>query len=263
MRRIAVIEDDADMRGLYVALLSKRGYEVTPFKDGGEYLDYVGNTFDLAIVDLMLPGIDGLTVIRATAHACPSIAVTAADTQTRVEALLHGAVAAIQKPFMNEQLLDLVDGILYASHGSDPQVARAIHRLKELDMPISLQGDLLAEAVNAMADGVIIADADGLIVFINTSAELMFGYPREEIGGKAVEILVPEQLREQHAHYRQSFMDDPRARPMGFGAPLSGRRKNGTEFTADIALSPLVTKDGIYVVVAVRRRREIAADLKP
>ncbi len=75
------------------------------------------------------------------------------------------------------------------------------------------------------------------MVFVNTRVEAMFGYPRKELLGQPLEILVPERMRDLHAQYRAGYALDPRVRPMGQGRDLTGRRKDGTEFPVEISLS--------------------------
>src|SRR5215470_4297730 len=63
-------------------------------------------------------------------------------------------------------------------------------------------------------DAMVVVDPRGKIVYVNTQTEELFGYPRGEILGRGVELLVPERLREHHRLHRTHFFDDPRVRPM-------------------------------------------------
>src|SRR5260370_21741933 len=71
-----------------------------------------------------------------------------------------------------------------------------------------------------------------------------------------MEFLVPERLRELHTKHRRGYVGNPRARPMGVNLDIYLRRKDGTEFPADIALSPLQTASGVVVVAALRDATE-------
>ena len=101
-------------------------------------------------------------------------------------------------------------------------------------------------------DAIAVVDPAGRIERVNAQAEAMFGYRRDEMIGNAVEMLLPERFRERHAGHRESYLRDPRLRPMGAGLELFGRRKDASEFPLDILLSP-VEMDGSRLVLAVAR----------
>jgi len=108
--------------------------------------------------------------------------------------------------------------------------------------------DLLESAPDAM---VIIAP-DGRILLANAQTDHMFGYRRQDLIGRSVEILVPTPLRGAHEHHRTGFIDEPEPRRMGAGLNLWGLRSDGTTFPVDVSLSPLRTDQGVLVSAAIR-----------
>ena len=107
--------------------------------------------------------------------------------------------------------------------------------------------------------------ADGTIVQANSQAQKLFGYERDELIGQKVEVLVPESYRRQHHHHRDNFAGAPKTRRMGADLDLYGRRRNGSEFPVEISLSPVSTKNGTFVLSAVRDisdRKRIAEELR-
>ena len=99
--------------------------------------------------------------------------------------------------------------------------------------------------LDAAPVAMVCVDSDGRIVLVNAQAERLFGYPREELAGQPVEILVPGATKAGHAALRARYAANPRPRQMDSRLDLSGRRRDGTTFPAEIALSAIDTSDGI------------------
>lgn len=112
--------------------------------------------------------------------------------------------------------------------------------------------ELRAALLDAAPDAVVCVTGEGRITLVNTQAERLFGYTRQELADQAVEILVPDAVKAGHPALRAGYAANPRARPMGAGAELSGRRRDGSTFPAEISLSAIDTDDGALIMAAVR-----------
>jgi len=117
--------------------------------------------------------------------------------------------------------------------------------------------------LDAAPDAMLCIDADGRILLMNAEAEKVLGYSREELVGQQVEILVPEAVRALHVGHRAEYAASPQRRPMGAGRQLAVRRRDGSEFPAEISLSALETDNGLLVSAAIRdvtERLEVQAE---
>lgn len=103
-----------------------------------------------------------------------------------------------------------------------------------------------------MPDAIVVLNATGRIVLVNSQAEALFGYPRAALVGEPAERLLPERLRAAHFAHRAAFSRHPRVRAMGIGLDLHGLRADGVEIPVDVSLSPLETSEGPLVLSAIR-----------
>ena len=101
-------------------------------------------------------------------------------------------------------------------------------------------------------DAVVIVDGSGKIALVNAQTVRIFGYDRDELLGSPIELLIPERFHGAHVVHRGKYSVAPRARPMGVGLELAGRRKDGTEFPVEISLSPLVAENELLITSVIR-----------
>jgi PAS domain S-box-containing protein len=106
-------------------------------------------------------------------------------------------------------------------------------------------------AVESSPNGMVMVNNRGHIVLVNAECEHMFGYTRDELVGRSIEMLVPERFRHEHSAHRTSFTLKPERRLMGAGRDLFGMRKSGTEFPVEIGLNPITTPQGPLVLCSV------------
>ena len=139
-----------------------------------------------------------------------------------------------------------------AMRGSIQVLADAGYDRPKLDMARPAHTDASEELLEAMPDAIVMVGRDGRVVRVNKRAESLSGYSRRELVGMAVEELVPEMLRSAHVAHRAAYQRRPTVRSMGTHLDIRFRRKDGSEFPADIALSPVMTEQVAVVVASVR-----------
>ena len=109
----------------------------------------------------------------------------------------------------------------------------------------------LRQLLEAIPDGLVIVNTQGKIQFVNKQVEGMFGYGPEEMLGKPIEFLIPERFS-GHKEHREGYLNNLHARQMGIGLVLFAARKDGSEFEAEISLSPLKIDEETYIIAAIR-----------
>lgn len=105
--------------------------------------------------------------------------------------------------------------------------------------------------IEASPSAVVMANEAGKIVLVNPSVERMFGYTRQELLGKEVDLLVPQRLRQAHMGFRAAFQKISSERSLGQGRDLFGLHKNGSEIPIEVDLTPICTTDGILILTTI------------
>ena len=142
---------------------------------------------------------------------------------------------------------ELVEFVLFTLiSGVDVAIAVVLSRLVER---LVLQQRNISVLLESAPNGFVLVDESGTIKLVNSSAEKLFGYKREELVGKRVETLVPGRHVADHQKLRASYQEKPEVRLMGLGRDLSGRRRDGSEFPVEIGLNP-VGRDGKPAILA-------------
>jgi two-component system alkaline phosphatase synthesis response regulator PhoP len=116
-RIVLVVDDDAAVRRVVRTVLEADGFEVVEAADGPAALllldSIMGRGPDVVVLDVMMPGIDGIEVCRQIDHALVKVVMLSArdDVTTRDEALRSGADAYLTKPFSAIELLDAIENL--------------------------------------------------------------------------------------------------------------------------------------------------------
>lgn len=122
---------------------------------------------------------------------------------------------------------------------------------RSLARPAELES-LAWSIVEAAPDAIVIVDAEGLIRVANDQTEVLFGWGREELIGKEIEMLIPADLRGGHVARRTEYGRAPVTRPMGAAQELSGLHRDGRQVPVDISLSTLHAGDAVWTIAMVR-----------
>lgn len=147
----------------------------------------------------------------------------------------------------------LLPVLVSATAISDPHGRYLMSRSVVYNIADRLRSDVWFKAIlDAAPDAMFITSRSGDILMANLQAEKLFGYRIDEMRGRPVEMLMLEQARKNHIKHRADFFMKPKARPMGVGYEMHGRRKDGTVFPVEISLSPLEFDHMVVALAAVR-----------
>jgi PAS domain S-box-containing protein len=173
----------------------------------------------------------------------PYLISTYGDTPERLLAAMDGMDALIET-----MMSTIGDSYLEAMQQRIQQQEQTIQNAIERERV----GVIFRGLLESAPDAIVVVDTHGKIQLVNTQLEQMFGYERDEIIGQSVETLVPVRFHDRHGNHRDEYIREPRVRPMGIGLELFGRRKDQSEFSVEISLSPLETPDGRLISAAIR-----------
>ncbi len=113
----------------------------------------------------------------------------------------------------------------------------------------------------SVSEGVVVVDHKQIIVLTNASAEKMFGYTKEELEGKELNILIPQKYHAGHGAHFEGFVKHQESRQMGRGRDLYGARKDGSVFPVEAGLNPLNINGQSYIMalvidITIRKQQE-------
>jgi len=124
--------------------------------------------------------------------------------------------------------------------------------LRRREVEVSDRNRRIRAILETAADGIVTIDEDSIIVSINPAAQRIFGYAPGELVGEDIRILVPEPHGSAHAGYIAEYRRTGESKIIGVGREVIGRRKNGTVFPLDAAVSVVPLDDGVNYTAIVR-----------
>lgn len=105
--------------------------------------------------------------------------------------------------------------------------------------------------VESAPNAMILVNKRGTIILINKQTEQLFGYPRKELVGQKLEVLIPQKNRKNHVKDRDFFFTSPTVRPMGVGRELYALRKDGSQFPVEVGLNSIETNQETVVLASI------------
>lgn len=139
-----------------------------------------------------------------------------------------------------------------ASNGLvDPAVRGIIATVRDIST-LKQAEQMFRGLVDAAPDAMVVVDESGQLVLVNERAAQMFGWSADELIGRPVEVLIPDELRDLHRGHRDGFRNNPVRRTMGEGRELVARHRDGHHIPVEVSLSPHDTHLGPVVSAAIR-----------
>lgn len=120
-----------------------------------------------------------------------------------------------------------------------------------MDNSVKLSELTFQSMIESVPNAIVLINKEGKIGYVNSQTERLFGYPRTELVGQWIEILIPRRYRDSHPDFRNSFFSSPSVRAMGAGRELFAVKKDSSEFPVEIGLNPLITADGTLVLASI------------
>jgi diguanylate cyclase (GGDEF)-like protein/PAS domain S-box-containing protein len=179
--RILVVDDDPRLLASLCSLLEQEGHRIMTAEGGRAALRAIDDQpFDLAMLDLRMPDIDGFDIMEKLSGAQPDCGVVVVSGETSFtsvsRALRRGALDYIRKPFDPEELLAIVDSVL---------AKRAlIYAHEHVSMQLEKSEELHRYIVNSSPDIVFMLDHQGRFCFVNSKVESLLGYQQSELLGR-------------------------------------------------------------------------------
>lgn len=253
---ILLIEDQIIIANFISQELVETGYTVDVARDSRAGLECaLATDYDTIVLGRILPLMDGLQLLselRRRDCRTPVLLLISSDKHDEGVEEIDGANDTLVKPFTISELADHIQTLVRRAplranlvlppvdHGPQSQGAhhQAVQKFQSL--------------LELTPYATIIVNSLGRIVLANWQTEQLFGYGRDEIIGRSIEILIPKHFGDQHIGHRTQFFANPRVRPMDGRHELRGLHRNGREFPVEVSLNPLVGDEGVLVSTTIR-----------
>ena len=246
---ILLVDDDPDICLALGDFLVHQGYHIETAPRGQDAIAKAQTCrFDAALLDLGLPDMDGLLVLKALTERDPDLPIIILSAlvaeEKASEALRRGAFAYLRKPYNREE----VQATLVRAIGIKALTTQA----QAVERALSRSEERFQSVVQVALDAIVVTDSEGHLLSWNQAAHDLFGYSETEAMGKPLTFLLPERY---HAASRkwlgeaeppdQLLLEERRRE-------IHGRKKSGAEFPAELTIGPWKTEEGIFSSCIVR-----------
>ena len=189
--KILIADDETDISLILKLQLEDAGYRTVRVKDGVEALDALAREkFELLLLDIKMPRMDGLQVLKRAREAWPSMVVVMmtahGNEEIAVAAMKEGAVDYISKPFSNEDMLKRVERAIAYN--------RTLQENQRLQEALAAEQKKTEAILQGMAELLVAVDISGKIISINRMTEYVLGERREALLGKNLDELFATDL---------------------------------------------------------------------
>ena len=247
--KVLIVDDEKGLRVGAQRLLTGEGYEVTTAENGTDAVRLGTEAeYDLAVIDLKMPDLDGLEVLQQIKEKFPNtvcfIATAFASYETAVEATRLGAHSYIPKPFSPEELLsNLKDG--YQRRLVNLEAEKWKKEREESLLEVAFEKTRMNIIVNSIADGVLVVNKDGLAVLHNPAALRFL-----ELQRIAVEEYILDKLRPEILEMFKKFIDEENNEHKSYTVQieLKPNREFFIEATASAVRHPGNNLAGVVIV---------------
>jgi PAS domain S-box-containing protein len=245
---VLIVDDEKGLRLGVKRLLSGEGYNVTSAENGSEGIRLgTSQEFDLAIIDLKMPDIDGLEVLKRIREKYPNtvcfIATAYASYETAIKSTKIGAQSYIPKPFTPEELLQhLKEG--YSKRLILLEAEKWQREREDRLLEVAFEKTRLNTIINSLTDGVLVINKDGLAVLFNPAALHFL-----ELDKIIVEEYILDKLHPEILELINKFLKSVSPDIKSYSIQLEVKPKH--EFFIEATASPVYHPDNKLAGVAV------------
>ncbi len=246
MANILIVDDESGIREMLERTLARDGHQSVQAADAAAARAALEKqSFELALVDINMPGESGLDLVHYARGAFPGMVVimaTGVDEPESIDAAIEaGVYGYVLKPFeLRQMLLQVKNALAHQQadeanqryrEGLEQKLAEKIRDIKESEAKF--------RAISSSAhDAIVMVDDEGNIVFWNEAAEKIFGYTSEEVCGKNFHrIFAPDRYRDAHRSAFLKFRESGEGPAIGKNLELEAIRRDGKEIPVELSLS--------------------------